>query len=111
MYDNRRKQGDQGGSRNNDNRNKGSQNNQQQGQNRNNNKRKGSNQATRNTHQQTSKNNNITYPTCVKCGKSHLGECRRGTTACFKCGKEGHYARGCIVKTSGDDWQNMNQEM
>ena len=66
MYENRKKQGDQGGSRNNDNRNKGPQNNQQQGQNKyNNNKRKGSNQENRNTRQQTSRNTSVTNPTCA----------------------------------------------
>ena len=78
MYENRRKQGDQGGNRNNDDRNKGPQNNQQQGQNRYNNKRKGGNQATRNTCQQTSKNNSVTNPTCAKCGKNHPREMPTG---------------------------------
>ena len=45
----------------------------------------------------------------MKCGKSHPGECRQGTTVCYKCGKEGYYARGCTVKTPSDDWQNTNQ--
>ena len=109
MYENRKKQGDQGGSRNNDNRNKGPQNNQQQGQNKyNNNKRKGSNQGNRNARQQTLRSTSVTNPTCAKCGKNHLGECRQGTTVCYKYGKEGHYARGYTVKTSGDDWQNRN---
>ena len=103
--------GDQGGNQNNDDRNKGPQNNQQQGQKRYNNKRKGGNQATRNTRQQTLKNNSITNPTCAKCGKNHPGECRQGTIICYKCGKEVHYARGCIVKTASDQWQNKNREL
>ncbi|KAL5579150.1 hypothetical protein UlMin_011592 [Ulmus minor] len=109
MYENRRKQGDQAGNRDSDNRNKGPQNSQQ-GQNRNNNKRKGGNQASRNTRQQTSRNNSSPNPTCAKCGRNHPGECRQGTTACYKCGKEGHYAKGCMVKTSGDDRQYKTQE-
>ena len=110
MYENRRKQGDQAGNQNSDNRNKGPQNSQQ-GQNKYNNKRKGGNQASRNTRQQTSRKNSSPNPTCAKCGRNHPGECRLGITACYKCGKEGHYAKGCTVKTSADDRQNKTQEM
>ena len=46
----------------------------------------------------------------MKCGKNHPGECRKGTTVCYKCGKEGHYANGCMVKTASDQRQNKNQE-
>ena len=45
----------------------------------------------------------------MKCGKNHLGECRQETTICYQCGKEGHYARGCMIKTASDDLQNKNQ--
>ena len=38
-----------------------------------------------------------TFPICDKCGKAHPEGCRRGTNLCFKCGKEGHYARQCAA--------------
>ncbi|XP_069152840.1 uncharacterized protein [Solanum lycopersicum] len=30
---------------------------------------------------------------CVKCGRAHSGECKRGTNACFGCGKIGHMVK------------------
>lgn len=32
-------------------------------------------------------------PLYNKCGRSHVGNCRIGTTNCFKCGKFGHFSR------------------
>ena len=37
-------------------------------------------------------------PTCVTCGKSHFGECLRGTSYCFGCGKDGHKMRDCPTR-------------
>ncbi|KAI3704128.1 hypothetical protein L1987_74342 [Smallanthus sonchifolius] len=36
------------------------------------------------------------YETCKKCGRQHLGECRIGTTVCYKCERPGHYSRDCL---------------
>ncbi|KAL5578682.1 hypothetical protein UlMin_011124 [Ulmus minor] len=108
QFENRKKQGNQGGNHNSGNMNKGQQGSQSQGQGKNNNKRKGNNQAGRNTRQQTAKKNNATYPTCSKCGKNHLRECRLGTSVCYKCGKEGHFAKGCTARTPNDSRHNRN---
>jgi len=106
MYENKRKQNNQGS-----NQNRGQLTSQSQGQNKNNNnKRKGNGQANRDTRQSVPKRSNITYPTCGKCGKNHQGECRQGTMACYKCGKEGHFAKKCIVKSTGEGQQNRSQE-
>ncbi|XP_049381226.1 uncharacterized protein LOC125845735 [Solanum stenotomum] len=35
-------------------------------------------------------------PTCRHCGRSHLGECRYGSTACYGCGIEGHKIHDCL---------------
>ncbi|KAL5549797.1 hypothetical protein UlMin_005028 [Ulmus minor] len=105
MYENKRKQNNQG-----NNQNRGQLTNQSQGQNKNNNKRKGNGQANRDTRKSAPKRSNITYPTCGKCGKNHQGECRQGTMACYKCGKEGHFAKKCTVKSTGEGQPNRNQE-
>lgn len=32
----------------------------------------------------------MTYPTCLKCGNNHLGECLMGKEGCFMCVKFNH---------------------
>ncbi|KAL5564662.1 hypothetical protein UlMin_027826 [Ulmus minor] len=75
----------------------------------NNNKRKGNFGGQKNGKgpSSQSKKPNITYPTCKKCGRNHLGECRSGTNACFICGKEGHFAKNCFAKA--DQGDKLNQ--
>ncbi|XP_043808396.1 uncharacterized protein LOC122722258 [Manihot esculenta] len=35
---------------------------------------------------------------CKRCGRSHGGVCLAGTTACYRCRQEGHFARECPTK-------------
>ncbi len=47
-----------------------------------------------NSHSSSFKKNAPTTPwknQCAKCGRFHLGECRSGSTACYNCGKQGHF--------------------
>ncbi|XP_021621534.1 uncharacterized protein LOC110621571 [Manihot esculenta] len=34
---------------------------------------------------------------CERCGRMHKGVCLAGTTACFRCGQEGHMMRECPI--------------
>jgi hypothetical protein len=34
-------------------------------------------------------------PTCLKCGKMHIGECRIGMGTCFHCGQKDHFVKDC----------------
>ncbi|KAL5537874.1 hypothetical protein UlMin_045653 [Ulmus minor] len=47
--------------------------------------------------------------TCQTCGKEHLGECRKGTDGCFKCGKPAHFARDCKGGTYNNNDQKKTQ--
>ncbi|XP_047967854.1 uncharacterized protein LOC125211932 [Salvia hispanica] len=38
------------------------------------------------------------YPACMHCGKCHMGECRRMTGACYRCGLTDHFFRDCPRK-------------
>jgi hypothetical protein len=48
---------------------------------------------------------------CAKCGKFHPGECRSGSTACYRCGKHGHFMVDCPVGgKSGESSSSKNQK-
>ncbi|KAH0729889.1 hypothetical protein KY289_001077 [Solanum tuberosum] len=43
---------------------------------------------------------------CGKCGRTHPGKCRNGSTSCFKCGQEGHFMKECpkIRQVAPPNW-------
>ncbi|CAH9125502.1 unnamed protein product [Cuscuta epithymum] len=41
-------------------------------------------------------------PLCSFCSKHHIGECRRASGACFRCGQKGHMLRECPLLVTGD---------
>ena len=96
MFENKKKQGDQS-SDHHTNLHRNQQSCQSQGDNRNNNKRKGIF-----LHPET-RGQNLSMLACKNYGKNHPRECRQGTNICYKCGKEGHFAKGYIVSISMDN--------
>ena len=74
-----------------------------------NNKRKGNFSGSKNNKPRFSKTESTNRTACKKCGRVHLGECKLGTTACYRCGKEGHFARNCMVKLNTEDKQGHNR--
>ncbi|XP_022149380.1 uncharacterized protein LOC111017810 [Momordica charantia] len=47
-------------------------------------------------------------PVCPSCKKSHVGPCWLGKRICFKCQKEGHFARECPM--TGSNTQALGQK-
>ncbi|MED6226685.1 hypothetical protein PIB30_106241, partial [Stylosanthes scabra] len=49
-------------------------------------------------------------PACPKCGKFHGNvPCRFGTNVCYYCGKEGHMARNCQLRTTQNTQKPLQQ--
>jgi uncharacterized paraquat-inducible protein A len=38
---------------------------------------------------------------CSKCSRIHEGDCRQGTSTCFRCRKPGHFLKDCPMNTAG----------
>ncbi|XP_062170374.1 uncharacterized protein LOC133876106 [Alnus glutinosa] len=38
---------------------------------------------------------------CSKCSRTHEGDCRQGTSSCFKFGKPGHFLKDCPMNVAG----------
>ncbi|GMN57827.1 hypothetical protein TIFTF001_026937 [Ficus carica] len=74
--------------------------------NQNHNKRKRNFNGNKNQKNHPQKKNNTVYPTCSKCGKKHLGECKLGSNTCYLCGKEGHYAKNYYTNKQIQTGQN-----
>ena len=73
-----------------------------------NNKRKG-NYNSQGSSKNQKKNNSSNFNPCSKCGKKHPGECRAGTTSCYLCGKEGHYAKNCYSQNQNRPTQHQQR--
>ncbi|KAL5787300.1 hypothetical protein ACOSP7_004249 [Xanthoceras sorbifolium] len=49
------------------------------------------------------------FSICNKCEKSHLGECQKGNTGCYRCRHEGHFCKNCLNVRSSSRSENRSQ--
>nr|GFD40920.1 hypothetical protein [Tanacetum cinerariifolium] len=50
------------------------------------------------------------YPVCTKCGRRHLGECRRAADTCFKCGQASHMQKDCKKNTTASTFGQADKK-
>lgn len=58
--------------------------------------------------QDQNQNKNEDRPSCLNCGRSHIGICLKGSNGCYGCGEPGHIRKNCPRNSNTNQQKDRN---